>query len=145
MKHLTVAKEFHFEAAHSLPHLPEGHKCRNVHGHRYRVEITVSAPDLDHAGRVVDFGVVKELVGGWIDEKLDHGYLAAPWDDVVVQLAKDGHKVFIMPEHLGEPTAENIAALVFEQAQTILSGSGHLIVSKVRVYETPNCWADYEG
>lgn len=114
-------------------------KCGNVHGHRYSLEVTVSAPELDEAGRVVDFGTVKEVVGGWLLEHLDHGYLAAPWDDVATVLEGLGHKVYRMPEGM-EPTAENIARHVLEVAQGLLGAP--LRVERVRCWETPNCFAD---
>lgn len=50
----TVSKRFSFEAAHSLPHLPIGHKCRNVHGHSYIVEVHCCG-SLDSRGFVVDY------------------------------------------------------------------------------------------
>jgi 6-pyruvoyltetrahydropterin/6-carboxytetrahydropterin synthase len=119
-------------------------KCRNVHGHRYEVEITVEAPKLDHAGRVVDFGVMKEVVGGWLLDALDHGYLHAPWDALAEPMATEGLKTYRMPEHLGEPTAENIAALVAVEGQRLLNEvKAGLTVVAVRVYETPSCWADW--
>jgi 6-pyruvoyltetrahydropterin/6-carboxytetrahydropterin synthase len=114
-------------------------KCRHVHGHRYEVEVTVVAPELDNAGRVVDFGRLKEVVGGWLLEKLDHGYIAAPWDGVADHLEAQGLKVYRMPL-TQEPTAENIAAHVLEVAQYLLGEP--FTVTRVRVYETPNCWAD---
>jgi len=125
-------------------------KCRNVHGHRYEVEVTVEAPVLDEVGRVADFGAMKELVGGWLLEHLDHGYIMAPWDEVGAHLEAGGLKVYRMPEGQ-EPTAENIAAHVLEVGQRLLldaygtvPGGEHpfLRVVQVRVYETPSCWAD---
>jgi 6-pyruvoyltetrahydropterin/6-carboxytetrahydropterin synthase len=118
-------------------------KCRNVHGHRYRIEVTVAAPDLDEAGRVVDFGVVKAIVGAWLDDALDHGYLCHPEDEVGAILANGGHKVFEMPRDLGEPTAENIAELVLRVADALLHRENEALkVKRVRVWETPNCYAD---
>lgn len=115
-------------------------KCQHPHGHRYEVEISV-AGHLDHAGRVVDFGLVKEVVGGWIDAELDHGYLAAPWDQVGAHIKSEGFKVYTMT---AEPTAENIAALVASKAQELLDQvKAGLRVKAVRVFETPNCWADW--
>lgn len=118
-------------------------KCRNVHGHRYSIEVTVGAPDLDEVGRVVDFGVVKQVVGAWLDEALDHGYIHHPEDMIGHLLKEQGHKVFAMPERFGEPTAENLAELILHVAQKLLQlHDGALTVTKVRVWETPNCYAD---
>jgi 6-pyruvoyltetrahydropterin/6-carboxytetrahydropterin synthase len=66
-----LTKTFRFEAAHSLPNVPEGHKCRRLHGHSYRVDVHVAGePDAD-TGWVVDFGDIKKAVAPVLDE-LDH-------------------------------------------------------------------------
>jgi 6-pyruvoyltetrahydropterin/6-carboxytetrahydropterin synthase len=118
-------------------------KCAHVHGHRYSIEVTVAAPALDDVGRVVDFGVVKAVVGAWLDSAMDHGYLSHP-DDPIGRIIKEaGHKVLFMPSDLGEPTAENIATLILRVSQKLLAMEGdNLHVTKVRVWETPNCYAD---
>ncbi|HVY79850.1 MAG TPA: 6-carboxytetrahydropterin synthase [Steroidobacteraceae bacterium] len=70
---ITIAKTFTFDAAHSLPVCPEGHKCRRLHGHTYEVEIRLfGTPDL--AGFVVDYDVIAQA---WapIGEQLDHRQL----------------------------------------------------------------------
>ena len=75
---LTVAdveaeliKTFRFEAAHTLPNAPAGHKCRRLHGHSYRVDIHVSGQADAKTGWVVDFGQIKQTAGAVLDE-LDH-------------------------------------------------------------------------
>lgn len=116
-------------------------KCRHVHGHRYQFEVTVAGERLDAAGRVIDFGVVKQVVGGWLDATLDHGYIARAGDEVAEYLAREhGFKVYTMPGDQ-EPTAENIVQLVLNVAQALLQPHG-VQVRRVRCYETPNCWAD---
>jgi 6-pyruvoyltetrahydropterin/6-carboxytetrahydropterin synthase len=118
-------------------------KCAHVHGHRYSIEVTVAAPALDDVGRVVDFGVVKGVVGSWLDAVMDHGYLAHPDDPIGGILQEAGHKVFFMPHDLGEPTAENIATVIMRAASGLLyQENDALKVTKVRVWETPNCYAD---
>jgi 6-pyruvoyltetrahydropterin/6-carboxytetrahydropterin synthase len=94
-------------------------------------------------GRVIDFGVLKSIVGQWIDDRLDHGYLMHP-DDLIGQHIRDqGFKVYAMPVDLGEPTAENLARLVLREATRLLA-EHPVVVRHVRVFETPNCWADVE-
>ena len=66
-----LVKTFAFEAAHTLPNLPAGHKCRNLHGHSYRVDIHVEGTVDEHTGLVMDFGVIKKIVEPIIDQ-LDH-------------------------------------------------------------------------
>jgi 6-pyruvoyltetrahydropterin/6-carboxytetrahydropterin synthase len=113
MKHIynmkfTVSKEFSFEAAHSLPHLPLGHKCRNTHGHSYRFSVECSAP-LDDRGFVVDYAEISAVVNP-IVARLDH------------QNLND-----LFPFHT---TAENISAWLYEEV------SKHLPVSAIVFHET---------
>lgn len=134
-----ITRRLEFDAGHRV--LGHEGKCRNLHGHRYCVEVSVSAPaGLDGLGRVIDFGIIKTRLGGWIDENLDHNMLLHP-DDPLVQVgtAMVGRLPWVMEN--GNPTAENIAALVYIMAVKLLP---ELKVHRVRVYETPNCWADYK-
>ena len=69
-----IFREFTFEAAHRLPNLPPEHKCTRLHGHSYRVVVTVAGPLDPELGWVMDFGEIKSA---WkvIEGKLDHRYL----------------------------------------------------------------------
>ena len=67
----TVGKEFRFEAAHSLPHLPEGHKCKRQHGHSYRFRVDISGP-VDGRGFVIDYAEIHAAIFPLVEEKLDH-------------------------------------------------------------------------
>jgi 6-pyruvoyltetrahydropterin/6-carboxytetrahydropterin synthase len=130
------------EMAIDYGHRLEKHesKCKNVHGHRGTIQITVEADKLDEVGRVIDFGVVKAVVGEWLNETLDHGIVLQEYDPMVALL--HGHtKMFTMPK---PPTAENLAELVFHQAKRLMRPHGVRVV-KVRFWETPFCYADYEG
>jgi len=157
----TATRRLEFDAGHRV--LKHESKCKHLHGHRYVAEITVNNPSdgLDEKGRVIDFGVLKTIVGAWIDENWDHNLLLHP-QDPVAQLWKiphldselksmlggqcifGGKKPFIFPEGTN-PTAENIAIQLFYVAQELLNNAGHskIRVLKIRVYETPNCWADH--
>ena len=66
-----LIKTFRFEAAHSLPNVPNGHKCSRLHGHSYRVDIHVTGEPDPHTGWVIDFGRIKQVAGAVLDE-LDH-------------------------------------------------------------------------
>ncbi len=116
-------------------------KCRNLHGHRYVVELTVQAESLDSLGRVIDFSALKGIVGAWIDEQWDHGFIGHEDDTALVEMCRrEGWKVYTIP---GNPTAENMALYLREMAQELLARADTGIdVSSVRLYETPNCWAD---
>ncbi len=69
-----LIRTFRFEAAHSLPNVPAGHKCRRVHGHNYRVDVHVTGEVDAKAGWVMDFGDIQSVVGPVIDQ-LDHRML----------------------------------------------------------------------
>jgi 6-pyruvoyltetrahydropterin/6-carboxytetrahydropterin synthase len=66
-----IGKVFRFEAGHSLPHLPEGHKCRRPHGHSYQVEVILESEELDENGFVVDYAQLDQFKK-WIDLNVDH-------------------------------------------------------------------------
>lgn len=117
-----------------------------MHGHRYRAEITVGPTrGLDELGMVIDFGLVKELVGAWIDTNWDHNMILHPADParLFVRDVQD-RDPFLMPITLENPnpTAENLAIVLFHKSCELLTPQ-EMRVRRVRIYETPNCWADY--
>lgn len=65
-----VTAQYSFEAAHFLPKVPEGHKCRRLHGHNYRIDVSIAGP-LDERGFVVDYAELDAVVQPLIDS-LDH-------------------------------------------------------------------------
>lgn len=93
--HARLFREFTFEAAHSLPNVPEGHKCRRLHGHSYGVEIHVEGPVHEPSGMVMDFAAIKEA---WkpLHDQLDHYLL----NDV---------------PGLVNPTSENLARWIWDR------------------------------
>lgn len=68
---VELVKDFRFEAAHWLPNVPEGHKCRRVHGHSFRGEVAVRGPLDAKLGWVIDFADLKRAVDPLVD-RLDH-------------------------------------------------------------------------
>lgn len=136
-----ITRRLEWDAGHRV--LGHEGKCSSLHGHRYAAEVTVDAPELDALGRVVDFGVVKERVGGWVDAHWDHTMLLHRDDPLCVYylspLESNSRRPYVMPGGLN-PTAETIAAELFKQACALLPPP--LAVWRVRVYETPSCWAD---
>src|SRR5262249_763895 len=56
-----IGRTYRFESAHRLPHVPDGHKCKNMHGHNYRIEVVISGK-LDERGFVADFSEIDEDV-----------------------------------------------------------------------------------
>jgi len=147
---MIVTRRLEFDAGHRLV----GHesKCKHLHGHRYVADISCGAGQLDTVGRVVDFSVIKELVGGWIDRLWDHNMILNPKDPLLYQLNRllvdddamevlGGKEPFIMPEQYPNPTAENMSIVLLAVARELLLPCG-IHVPYLRLYETPNCWAD---
>lgn len=139
-------KRLEWDAGHRLI----GHegKCRHLHGHRYAAEISVTSDSLDGVGRVIDFSVIKEKIGKWIDDNLDHNMMLCADDplahgrlreEVFGDLEGSGKEPFIMPGG-HNPTAECIAELLASVCKRELKPYGLTVVS-VRVYETPTCSA----
>ena len=142
-----ITRAFEFDAGHRI--LGHESKCAYLHGHRYRAEISIASSELDALGRVADFGVIKKILGEWIDMNLDHTMILHP-DDPLLRYpelfpVRDGRSPFIMPIEYPSPTAENIAHLIFDRAQHSLHHFGWLKVWRVVLYETPNSWAEHPG
>lgn len=117
---MIIVQAFRFEAAHRLPAVQPGHRCYNLHGHSYRVELRLEGPVDPATGWVVDFFEIERAFAP-LHAALDHRYL----NEV---------------EGLANPTAENIAVWIWTRAQPTLP---QLVA--VVVYETPDCWAEYRG
>ncbi|MES2265121.1 MAG: 6-carboxytetrahydropterin synthase QueD [Bacteroidota bacterium] len=116
---MIVYKEFTFDAAHLLPKVPEGHKCRNLHGHTYHLTVFISGRVLDE-GWVIDFGDIKAVCQPVIN-CLDHAYL----NDIA---------------GLENPTAENVIRWLWQQISDKLPG-----LQKLELKETPTSGVIYEG
>lgn len=138
MAKISCSRRLHFCAGHRVV----GHegKCRNLHGHNYVILIEAESSELDHLGRVVDFGVLKARIGEWLETHWDHACLISNEDHELRSFCESQEtRHFVMP---CQTTAENIALyLLQEVAPRELSGTG-VTVTSVRVWETENCFAD---
>jgi 6-pyruvoyltetrahydropterin/6-carboxytetrahydropterin synthase len=133
----TCTRRIEFDAAHRV--MEHESKCRHLHGHRYAVEATFAAKDLDKLGRVIDFGAIKETLGAWIDAHWDHATILSEKDRALGEAiaAKTGQIIFYLPAN---PTAENMAEyLLKEICPKLFEG---VRCTRIRLYETPNCFAD---
>jgi 6-pyruvoyltetrahydropterin/6-carboxytetrahydropterin synthase len=130
-----VTREISFCYGHRL--LNYDGKCRHLHGHNGRAVITLASPQLDGLGMVVDFSRIKSVVNAWIDQTLDHKMLLHKDDPVLPFLRSQGEPVYVMDVN---PTAENIARLIFE----FVAAQGFPVV-EVRLWETDTCFAAYRG
>jgi len=131
----SVTRLIHFCYGHRL--LDYGGKCRRLHGHNGLLEISVPKAGLDRLGMVVDVEEIKAKVQKWVDAELDHKMLLNARDPLVKVLRRMGEPVVAMRAN---PTAESIARLVYEHARR-----EKLPVSSVRLWETPNSFAEYRG
>ncbi len=105
---MEIFKEFTFEAAHLLPNVPPGHKCRRLHGHSFRVEIAVRGDVDPETGWVMDFADLKRAFEPLYDQ-LDHHYL----NEI---------------EGLENPTSEQLARWVWQRLRPRLPGLSQIIV-----------------
>ena len=128
-----VSREIDFCYGHRLLNY-EG-KCRHLHGHNGLAEITFEAGQLDRRGMVLDFSEIKEVVSRWIDDHLDHRMILHRDDPAVPFLRQLGEPMMLLDAN---PTAENIARLIFEHA--VAQGFAPV---EVRLWETPRCCASY--
>jgi 6-pyruvoyltetrahydropterin/6-carboxytetrahydropterin synthase len=143
---MRITRRLEFDSGHRIPnHLSQ---CRHLHGHRYALEVTlvgdiIFAPGEARHGMVMDFSEVKAIAKREIVDAWDHAFLAWRDDSVVLDFLST------LPEHRtvvfdSPPTAEHLAQTAFrvlERAYRDEYGN-HLKLERVRLYETPNCWAD---
>ncbi len=108
-------------------------KCKYLHGHNGRAEITIESAELDRRGMVLDFTDIKQVVSRWIDENLDHRMILHRDDPAVPALRQLGEPLYLIDVN---PTAENIARLIFDYTLS----QGFPIV-EAKLWETPNCFA----
>lgn len=161
MKPPTISRRFQFCMGHRV----HGHesKCAHLHGHNYVAVVHARARRLDRVGRVIDFSVIKSLVGGWIEENWDHGFmlwdrdpLLSLWgcrvrhhgiDSRTVSRGETGplheidrveHKIYPLPSN---PTAENIADFLLRQVCPEVLKDSAVEVHRVDLWETENCMA----
>jgi 6-pyruvoyltetrahydropterin/6-carboxytetrahydropterin synthase len=118
--HVRLVKSFGFEAAHDLPTFPQGHKCRRLHGHSFRVDVIVEGEVPEDTGYLIDYGQIKDAAEPIVKE-LDHRYL----NEI---------------EGLSNPTSENLARWIYDRLKPALSQ-----LSAIIVHETCTSSCEYRG
>ena len=143
---ISITRRLEFDSGHRIPN--HGGQCKHLHGHRYAIEVTLTGEVADHPGKaddgmVLDFGDIKRLTNQHLVELWDHAFLVAKEDESLVAFLATlpNHKTVVM-EHV--PTVENLANAAYAILQPVFNQafSGRLELSSLRLYETPNCWAD---
>lgn len=117
---MEIYKEFTFDAAHYLPNAPQGHKCARLHGHSYRIEVSIHGPVQKDTGWVLDLADVRVAFQPVLDQ-LDHYSL----NEI---------------EGLSNPTSENLACWIWERLRPSLP-----MLSQVVVRETCTSGCVYRG
>jgi 6-pyruvoyltetrahydropterin/6-carboxytetrahydropterin synthase len=146
---LTITRKLEFDAGHRIP----DHKsqCRNLHGHRYTLEITLTGAVIEEEGSsdngmIMDFSDVKALANAHLVDVWDHAFLVYKKDSAVLEFLASipGHKTVVIDRI---PTVENLAQTAFDILKAVYQdryGTG-LRLHKLVLHETPNCWAEITG
>lgn len=145
---MRITCRLEFDAGHRIPHHES--QCQHLHGHRYAIEITLSGDIITtegspQQGMVLDFSDAKNIARRHLVERWDHAFLVYRRDQSVVEFLRSlkNHKTV---ELESIPTAENLSLEAFkilDRAYREAYGQ-NLRLERVRLFETPNCWADAE-
>ncbi|WP_300454807.1 6-carboxytetrahydropterin synthase [Accumulibacter sp.] len=143
---MLITRRLEFDAGHRIP----DHKsqCRHLHGHRYAMEITLAGDIIQREGdpangMVMDFSAVKALAARHLVDAWDHAFLVWSGDRPVVEFLRSlpDHKTVLLD---CVPTAENLAQEAFAILAMVYRDiyANRLQLVRLRLYETPNCWAE---
>lgn len=145
---MLITRKFEFDAGHRIS--THTSKCRNLHGHRYVLEITLSGLIIADAGvpeqgMVMDFSEVKRIAKEALVDQWDHAFLVYAGDALVLSFLQSlpDHKTVVLEV---QPTAENLALIAFGVLDRAFCDKygNQLQLEHVRLFETPNCWADVD-
>jgi 6-pyruvoyltetrahydropterin/6-carboxytetrahydropterin synthase len=134
---ITVTKTIRFDAAHILTN----HQglCKNLHGHTYRVDVSVTQGDGDTSDMVIDFKDLKRIASEVVCERFDHAFIynteSAGEREIAAVVEKNGMRTVAIPFR---STAENLARMFFGELKARIPG-----LSAVKVWETADSCAEY--
>ena len=143
---MRITRRLEFDSGHRIP--DHQSQCRHLHGHRYAIDITLRGEIIRQAGSplngmVMDFSDIKTLARRNLVDVWDHAFLVWRGDTALLSFLESlpGHKTVVLDR---VPTAENLAAAAFDLLDPVYRDTygNHLRLEQVRLYETPNCWAD---
>lgn len=117
---MQIFKIFYFDSAHFLPNVPEDHKCRQMHGHTYKLIVYITGSAINHEGWIIDFAELKSRI------------------NPIIELVD--HKVLNEIKELENPTCENIAKWLWEKIKKELPD-----LSRLELHETPTTGAIIEA
>jgi len=133
----TVTKTVKFDAAHVLTN----HQglCKNLHGHTYRVDVSVTQPDGEHGDMVIDFKDLKAIASSVVCDRFDHAFVYSTASEgereIAAVVEKHGMRTVALPFR---STAENLARHFFGELKPLVPG-----LSAVKVWETADSCAEY--
>ncbi|MHB1200321.1 MAG: 6-carboxytetrahydropterin synthase QueD [Polaromonas sp.] len=146
---LTITRKMAFDAGHRIP--DHHSQCRNMHGHRYTLLITLTGDVVQQDGEsdngmIMDFGDIKALANQHLVNLWDHAFIVYAHDTLVCDFLDSlpNHKTVVIDR---VPTVENLAKIAFDILKEVYHDryGRHLSLAKVTLYETPNCWAEIDG
>lgn len=144
---MLVTKQIEIDMGHRVPNHKS--KCRNIHGHRYKIELgcddkVISDKGSSSEGMVIDFSDMKEVLMNIIDAQFDHGFVMYEHDDFAEIFSdlknQQSQKITLVPFI---PTAENLSKYWYELMKPALETRG-VKIKYVKVWETPTSTALYE-
>ncbi len=138
---VSAVRKIHFCYGHRV--MGHENKCGSLHGHNGVLWIYATPlQGLDSIGRVVDFSVIKEIIGSWVDEHWDHTMIIYKEDKKTLELLQQApsfKSVFVLDKN---PTAENMADYLLNTiCPTLLKDKG-IVVHKIVFWETENCFVE---
>lgn len=145
---MRITRRLEFDSGHRIPNHES--LCRHLHGHRYALEVTLSGEPIEcpgdaQHGMVMDFSAVREIAFRAVVERWDHAFLAWKEDQAVLAFLRSlpDHRTVVF-DH--PPTAEHLAQTAFDLLDRAYRDElgNQLRLERVRLYETPNCWADVD-
>lgn len=139
---LEITKTIEWDMAHRVPN--HNSKCKNLHGHRYRLEVSVqgeiiSTSGASDEGMVVDFHDLKVLLKKHIADALDHVCMYYEHDELLRNFFEENKDKLTAMKVPFIPTAENTLLWCYERLKSHLPS--HLTITQCKLYETPNSWA----
>lgn len=143
---MEITRRIEFDAGHRVPghRTPDGIRpgaCSSPHGHRYRLEVTVDGT-VPADGMVLDFGIVKTVLMSTVHAQLDHAMIVWREDYALLKAMLDNEEQWKVAVLDDPPTAENIVERIAQLIAGPLGEHG-VRLTRLRLYETPNAWADW--
>jgi len=143
---MRITRRLEFDAGHRIPN--HASLCRHLHGHLYAIEVTVSGDVITRSGdaeqgMIADFGRIKSLMNKHVVEPWDHAFLAYAKDQEIIGFLATipNHRTVLFE---APPTAEHLAEAALQILMKACADTDgpRIRIEQVRIYETPNCWAD---